>query len=77
MPEGTELLFCFVIPVLVIVGSLFGWDYIRKFNDEMPLSWTIVPQSFRAIGCVFILYWSILFICCMVFFALDLLFLLD
>jgi hypothetical protein len=58
VPEGTELLFCFVLPVIIIVGSLFTWGYLRRLNDDMPLVWTIIPQTFRAVGGVFIVYWA-------------------
>lgn len=57
VPDGTELLFCFVAPVIIIVVSLCTWGYLREFNDDMPLAWTISPQIFRAIGGIFIAYW--------------------
>lgn len=55
---GTELLYCFVVPLAVLTIALFSWRYMRQVNDEMPLSWTIWPQTFRAIGGIFIVYWA-------------------
>jgi hypothetical protein len=55
---GTELLYCFVLPVLVLTIALFAWPHMRAVNDDMPISWTIWPQTFRAIGGVFLVYWA-------------------
>jgi hypothetical protein len=53
---GTELLYCFVLPLAVIAIALFVWPYMRAVNDDMPLSWTIWPQTFRAIGGIFLIF---------------------
>jgi hypothetical protein len=55
---GTELLYCFVLPLAAIAIALFVWPYMRTVNDDMPLSWTIWPQTFRAIGGIFLIYWA-------------------
>jgi len=55
---GTELLYCFVLPFAVLSTALFAWPYMRAVNDEMPISWTIWPQTFRAIGGIFLVYWA-------------------
>jgi len=55
---GTELLYCFVLPLAVMTVALFVWPYMRAVNNDMPLSWTIWPQTFRAIGGIFLLYWA-------------------
>jgi len=44
---GTELLYCFVVPVFVLTVALFAWPYMRAVNDDMPIAWTIWPQTFR------------------------------
>jgi hypothetical protein len=56
---GTELLYCFVLPLAAITVALFAWPYMRAVNDDMPLSWTIWPQTFRAIGGIFLIYWAV------------------
>jgi hypothetical protein len=53
----TELLYCSVVPAIVLIVTLFTWRYMREVNDDMPLSWTIWPQTFRSIGGIFIVYW--------------------
>ncbi len=55
---GTELLYFFVVPVLVLTIALFASPYMRAVNDDMPISWTIWPQTFRAIGGIFLVYWA-------------------
>jgi hypothetical protein len=55
---GTEMLYCFVLALAVIATALFVWPYMRSVNDDMPLSWTIWPQTFRAIGGIFLIYWA-------------------
>jgi hypothetical protein len=55
---GTELLYCFVVPLSVLAIALYAWPYMRAVNDDMPLSWTIWPQTFRAIGAIFLVYWA-------------------
>jgi hypothetical protein len=56
---GTELLYCFVVPLAVWTIALFVWKFMREVNDDMPLSWTIWPQTFRAIGGIFLVYWAV------------------
>ena len=56
---GTELLYCFVVPLLVLTTALFAWPHMRAVNDDMPISWTIWPQTFRAIGGIFLVYWAV------------------
>jgi len=55
---GTELLYCFVAPLAILTVALFIWKYMRQVNDDMPLAWTIWPQTFRSIGGIFIVYWA-------------------
>jgi len=55
---GTELLYCFVLPLAMLTIALFAWPYMRSVNDDMPLSWTIWPQTFRSIGGIFLVYWT-------------------
>jgi hypothetical protein len=55
---GTELSYCFVVPVAVNTIALFGWPHMREVNDDMPIAWTIWPQTFRAIGGIFLVYWA-------------------
>ena len=47
---------CFAASIMTI--ALFAWPYLRGLNDDMPLSWTIWPQTFRAIGGIFLVYWA-------------------
>jgi hypothetical protein len=55
---GTELLYCFILPLAVLTLALFFWKFMRDVNDDMPLSWTIWPQTFRSIGGIFLVYWA-------------------